>query len=84
MSPRVALTGDPGHLARNRWPLSSGIGGLFRAGIGGHFQRNTQIYQVTGKIEYFQAAIDFLVEHECVPEEVEEDANPEGQQELPL
>lgn len=42
------------------------------------------IYKVTGKIEYFQAAIDFLMEHECVPEEIEEDANPEGQQELPL
>jgi len=43
-----------------------------------------QVYQVTGKIEYFQAAMDFLMDHECVPEELEEDDAPDGQQELSL
>jgi hypothetical protein len=39
-----------------------------------------EIYQVTGKIEYLQEVVDFLMAHQSIPDEVEEEADTEVQQ----
>jgi hypothetical protein len=32
-----------------------------------------EIYAVTGKIEYLQAVVDFVMEHDSIPDEIEEE-----------
>jgi hypothetical protein len=39
-----------------------------------------EIYQVTGKIEYLQEVVDFLMAHQSIPDELEEEADTEVQQ----
>jgi len=39
-----------------------------------------EIYEVTGKIEYLQEIVDFLMAHQSIPDEVEEEADTEVQQ----
>jgi len=39
-----------------------------------------EIYEVTGKIEYLQEVVDFLMAHQSIPDEVEEEADTEVQQ----
>ena len=43
-----------------------------------------EIYEVTGKIEYLQEVVDFLMAHQSIPDEVEEDADTEARQETLL
>ncbi len=44
-----------------------------------------EIYEVTGKIEYLQEVVDFLMAHQSIPDEIEEDAADEdGEQETLL
>jgi hypothetical protein len=38
-----------------------------------------EIYEVTGKIEYLQEVVDFLMAHQSIPDEVEEEADTEVQ-----
>jgi hypothetical protein len=40
-----------------------------------------EIYEVTGKIEYLQEVVDFLMAHQSIPDELEEDAEGDTQQE---
>lgn len=40
-----------------------------------------EIYAVTGKIEYLQEVIDFLMAHHEIPDEIEEDADADRRQE---
>jgi hypothetical protein len=40
-----------------------------------------EIYEVTGKIEYLQEVVDFLMAHQSIPDEVEEEAEGDGPQE---
>ena len=39
-----------------------------------------EIYEVTGKIEYLQEVVDFLMTHQSIPDEVAEEADGEGRQ----
>lgn len=39
-----------------------------------------EIYEVTGKIEYLQEVVDFLMAHQSIPDEVAEEADGEGRQ----
>jgi len=40
-----------------------------------------EIYEVTGKIEYLQEVVDFLMAHQSIPDELEEDTEGDTQQE---
>lgn len=40
-----------------------------------------EIYEVTGKIEYLQEVVDFLMAHQSIPDEVEEETDGDGSQE---
>lgn len=40
-----------------------------------------EIYEVTGKIEYLQEVIDFLMAHQSIPDEVEEETEADARQE---
>ena len=40
-----------------------------------------EIYEVTGKIEYLQEVVDFLMAHQSIPDELAEEADGEGRQE---
>jgi hypothetical protein len=39
-----------------------------------------EIYEVTGKIEYLQEVVDFLMAHQSIPDEVEEETEGDGSQ----
>jgi hypothetical protein len=39
-----------------------------------------EIYEVTGKIEYLQEVVDFLMTHQSIPDEVEEESDTEARQ----
>jgi hypothetical protein len=43
-----------------------------------------EIYEVTGKIEYLQEVVDFLMTHQSIPDEVEEESDTEARQETLL
>ncbi len=43
-----------------------------------------EIYEVTGKIEYLQEVVDFLMAHQSIPDEVEEESDTEARQETLL
>ncbi len=43
-----------------------------------------EIYEVTGKIEYLQEVVDFLMAHQSIPDEVEEETHTEARQETLL
>jgi hypothetical protein len=43
-----------------------------------------EIYEVTGKIEYLQEVVDFLMAHQSIPDEVEEETDTEVRQETLL
>jgi hypothetical protein len=43
-----------------------------------------EIYEVTGKIEYLQEVVDFLMAHQSIPDEVEEESEEEAHQETLL
>jgi hypothetical protein len=40
-----------------------------------------EIYEVTGKIEYLQEVVDFLMAHQSIPDEIEEETDGDGLQE---
>ncbi len=43
-----------------------------------------EIYEVTGKIEYLQEVVDFLMAHQSIPDEVEEETEGDARQETLL
>lgn len=43
-----------------------------------------EIYEVTGKIEYLQEVVDFLMAHQSIPDEVEEETEGDAHQETLL
>ena len=43
-----------------------------------------EIYEVTGKIEYLQEVVDFLMAHQSIPDEVEEETDAEARQDTLL
>lgn len=46
-----------------------------------HANPEREIYAVTGKIEYLQEVVDFLMEYQSIPDEIEEESDSEPHQE---